>query len=88
MKDANITDGDALIDEMEVDLDMICPLVLDEIGGEKNYNDIVAVDEGATVDRAVKLQKELPKLACLSHTVSHGMVLGLDTRAGDNMLPL
>jgi hypothetical protein len=45
MQDADITDGNAFSDEVEVDLDMLHTLVLNEIGGELDSTAIVAVDE-------------------------------------------
>jgi hypothetical protein len=47
VQDANITDGNAFPDEMEVDLDMLCTLVLNGVGGEVDGTDVVTVDESA-----------------------------------------
>jgi hypothetical protein len=47
VKDTDITDGKAFPDEVEVDLDMLCTLVLNEVGGEVDGADIVIVDESA-----------------------------------------
>jgi hypothetical protein len=58
------------MNKMEVDLNMLCLLVLDGVGGEVSGADVVAVDEGVVGDMPVKLQKELPKPAHLSHTVT------------------
>jgi hypothetical protein len=88
MKDANINNSNTLADEMKVYLNMLCPLVLDRVGGEVNDIDVVAVDEDATGDRTIKPQKELPKPSHLNYIVSHDAILGLDTRAGDNRMSL
>jgi hypothetical protein len=45
VQDADITDGNAFQDEVEVDLDMLCMLVLNEVGGELDGADVVAVGE-------------------------------------------
>lgn len=45
MKDVNINNSNTLADEMKVDLNMLCPLVLDRVGGEVNDIDVVAVDK-------------------------------------------
>jgi hypothetical protein len=45
--DVDITDGNAFLDELEVDLDMLCTLVLNRVGGEVDDADVVAVDESA-----------------------------------------
>jgi hypothetical protein len=47
VQDANITDGNAFPDEMEADLDMLCTLVLNGVGGEVDGADVVTVDESA-----------------------------------------
>jgi hypothetical protein len=47
MQDADITDVNAFLDEVEVDLDMLCTLVLNEVGGEVDSADVVIVDENA-----------------------------------------
>jgi hypothetical protein len=43
----DITDGNAFQDEVEVDLDMLCTLVLNGIGGEVDGTDVITVDESA-----------------------------------------
>jgi hypothetical protein len=50
--------------------------------------DVVAVDERALGERAVKLNQELSELGRLSHAVSNSPVLYLRTRARDNRLSL
>jgi hypothetical protein len=45
VQDVDITDGNAFPDELEVDLDMLCTLVLNRVGGEVDDADVVAVDE-------------------------------------------
>ena len=55
MEDTDVSDGDALADEVEIDLNMLCALVLDGVGGEVDGADVVAVDEGAPGEWAVEL---------------------------------
>jgi hypothetical protein len=43
----DIIDGNAFQDEVEVNLDMLCTLVLNGIGGEVDGTDVIAVDESA-----------------------------------------
>jgi hypothetical protein len=45
VQDADITDGNMFLDEVEVDLDLLYALVLNEIGGEVDGADVVTVDE-------------------------------------------
>jgi hypothetical protein len=41
----HISNGDALTDEVEVDLNMLGALMLDEVGGEVDHANIVIVDQ-------------------------------------------
>ena len=45
MEYPNIADGDSVAHEVQVDLHVLCPLVLDGVGGEIHGADVVAVDE-------------------------------------------
>jgi hypothetical protein len=47
VQDVDITNGNTFSDEVEFDLDMLCMLVLNGIGGEVDGTDVVAVDESA-----------------------------------------
>jgi hypothetical protein len=75
-------------DEVEINLNMICVLVLDEIGGEVDCIDIVVVDKGSPRHGVVQLLMKLVKLARLRHVVCHGVVLHLSTLMGDDVLTL
>jgi hypothetical protein len=88
MENPNIADSHPVMNEMEVNLHMFRPLMLNRVGGEVHNTDVVAIDERAPGDRAVKLSQELPEPRCLSHTISNSPVLRLSTRAGDNRLSL
>jgi hypothetical protein len=45
VQDADITDGNAFSDEVEVDLDMLDALMLNGVSGEVDGVDVVIVDE-------------------------------------------
>jgi hypothetical protein len=47
VQDANVDDGRAFPDEVEVDLYMLGALMLNRVGGEVDSTDVVAVDESA-----------------------------------------
>jgi hypothetical protein len=47
VQDVDITDGNVLPNEVEVDLDMLRTLVLNGVGGEVDGADVVTIDEGA-----------------------------------------
>ena len=88
MEDPNIADSDPVANEVQVDLHMLRPLMLNGVGGEIHGADVVAVDERALGEWAMELRQELSKPRRLHHAVSDSTVLRLGTRAGDNQLPL
>jgi hypothetical protein len=55
MQDTDITNGNAFSNEVEVDLDMLCMLVLNGVGGEVDGADIIVVDESALRQRSMEL---------------------------------
>ena len=67
---------------------MLRPLVLNRVGEEVHGADVVAVNERALGERAVKLSQELSEPGRLCHAISDSTVLRLDTGAVDNRLPL
>ena len=87
MEDSNIADSDPVADEVQVDLYMLRPLMLNGVGGEIYGAYVVAVDERALGERAMQLRQELSKPG-RRHAVSDSTVLRLGTGSGDNRLPL
>jgi hypothetical protein len=57
MHDANITDGNAFPNEVEIDLDMLHTLVLNGVGGEVDDADVVIVDENVVGDIDVEVRE-------------------------------
>jgi hypothetical protein len=47
VQDADITDGNAFPNDVEVDLNILCTLVLNGVGGEVDSADVVTVDKSA-----------------------------------------
>jgi hypothetical protein len=47
VQDADITDGNAFSNEVEVDVGMLHTLVLNGVGGEVDGTDVVVVDKSA-----------------------------------------
>jgi hypothetical protein len=70
---ADITDDNAFPNEVEIDLDMLCALVLNGVGGEVDGADVVAVDESTLWQRSM----ELPEPISFSYAVGHGTILSL-----------
>jgi hypothetical protein len=55
VQDAFFTEGDSLSDEVQINLNMLGPLMLDRIAGEVNSTDVITIDHGSTAKRMVKL---------------------------------
>jgi hypothetical protein len=47
VEDMNVPDSNALADKMKINLNMLCALVLNGIGGEVDGTDVVVVDQMA-----------------------------------------
>jgi hypothetical protein len=62
--------------------------MLHEIGGEVDLADVVAIDEGGTLERTVELLEQLAQPGGLCHAVGHNAILGLCAGAGDEGLQL
>ena len=88
MEYPNIADGNPVAHEVQVNLHMLHPLMLNGVGGEIHGADVIAVDERALGERAVERRQELSEPGRLRHTVSDSPVLRLNAGAGDNGLPL
>jgi hypothetical protein len=84
----NITGGDMLKDEVHVDLYVLCALMLHRIGGDVDRADVIAVDEGGTLERVVELLQKPAWPGSLGHVVGHSTIHGVSTRARDNELSL
>jgi hypothetical protein len=76
------------VDEVRVDLHVLRALMLHGVGGEVDYADVVAVDEGGALEGTVELVEELAQPRGLDHAVGHDTVLGLSTGARDDGLTL
>jgi hypothetical protein len=57
VQDVDITDSHTFPHKVEVDLDMFRALVLNDVGGEVDTADVVAVDEGALRQLSMDLLK-------------------------------
>ena len=63
-------------------------LMLHEIGGYIDRVDVVAVDEGGTLERAMELLEKLAQPGSLVHVIGHSVVLVLGAGARDDRLAL
>jgi hypothetical protein len=57
MKYTSFTEGNSITNKVEINLDMLGPLVLNRIGGHIHGTDIIAIDHGGTSGRMVKFLK-------------------------------
>jgi hypothetical protein len=59
MENPNISNSHPITNKVQVNLHMLRLLMLNRVGGEEHGADVVAVDERALGERAVKLSQEL-----------------------------
>jgi hypothetical protein len=57
MKNPNMTKGDLLSNKMEIDLNVLRPLMLHWITGEVYSTDVVTIDQGGTARQVAKLKE-------------------------------
>jgi len=57
MENSNVTKGNLLSNKMEIDLNMLRPLMLHRIAGEIDSTNVVTVDQSSTVRRTLELNK-------------------------------
>jgi len=88
MQDTNITNGDTLSDEVEINLDVLRALMLHWVGGHVHSADVVAVDQRSAVKGSVELRQELAQLGCLGNAIRHCAILSFSTGSGDGVLAL
>jgi hypothetical protein len=57
MKNSNMTEGNLFSNKMEVDLNVLRPLMLHRITGEIDSTDVVAIDQSSMARRALELKE-------------------------------
>jgi hypothetical protein len=82
VEDAN----NALANELEINFNMLCAIMMDEVGGEVDRTDVVAVYKCSPRQGTMQLLEKQMEPTCLCHTVSHDTILCLNTRTGDVVL--
>ena len=81
MKDTNITSGNPLSDEVEVDLDVLGALMLNRVGGHVHRADIVTIDQDGSTERSVKFLEKLSQPRRLYNSIGDSAILSLSTGA-------
>jgi hypothetical protein len=79
MQDAEITNGNTLVDEVEVNLNMLRALMLNRVGGHVDSADVVTIYQCGTVKWSTKLLEELTQPCRLGDSVSHCAILNFST---------
>jgi hypothetical protein len=80
VKDADYTNGVLFTNEMEVDLQMLCALMLNGFGGEVDGADIVTVDDGVPRWHTVEFLKMLMQPRNFGNTISNDTIHRLCAR--------
>jgi hypothetical protein len=88
MEDADLADDDLLTNDVVINLNVICVLVLYGVGGEVDGVDVLTIDKHAPTQRTVKVLKQLAQQVGLSHAIRNSAVFRLCTSARDNVLTL
>jgi len=57
MSNPNVTEGNLLSNKVEIDLNVLRPLMLHRIAGEIDSTDVVAIDQGSTARGALELNE-------------------------------
>ena len=88
MKHTDLTHGNTIANEVEIDLDVFGTVMLYWVRGHVDGADVVAEDDRRRRRWSMKLLEKLSKPTHLSHGVGHGAVLGFSARARDRVLSL
>ena len=88
MKNPNLSQGDLLTDEVNINLNVLRATMMNGVGCHVDSADIVAVDNHRRSNGDVELLQELAQPATLSHHMSNSTVLCFCTGAGDHGLTL
>ena len=88
MQHTDLTHGNTIANEVEIDLDVFGTLMLDGVRGHVDGADVVAEDDRRRRRWSMKLLEKLPEPTRLSHGVDHSAVLGFSARERDRVLPL
>ena len=88
MQDMNMTSGNLLPNEMEVNLDVLGALMLNRVGRHVDSANVVTIDQSSSPKGGMELEQELTQPRGLSNTVGHRAVLSFNTGSGDCILTL
>lgn len=82
MEDPDLSQGDLLADEVDVNLNMLHAPVMDQVDCDVDNAHVVVVDNCGRSERDVEILKKLAKPTTLGNSMGHGPVLNLSTGPG------
>ena len=88
MKNSNVPQRNTVSNEVEVDLDVFCTLMLNWIRGHVDSVHVIAEDDSGTGKWATELLEELAEPTSFSDGVGDSPILRFCTGAGDGVLTL
>jgi hypothetical protein len=88
VQNVNFPNDDLVTDEVEINLNMLCALMLNWVGCQVDDTDIIATNMCATGQRGVQLHEQLAKPTSLCNTNGNNPVFCFFTRARYHVLAL
>lgn len=82
MKNSSFPKSHTVTHEVEINLNVLCVLMLDQVGSKVGGADVVTVDNSGACGWATKIMEKLEKPASLYNTVSNTSVLRFCTGPG------
>ena len=76
MQDTDIANGNALLDEVKIDLNVLSSLMLNRVGSQVDCTDVVAVHQCGAPEGSIELQKKPAEPGGLSNPIGHRAILG------------
>jgi hypothetical protein len=79
MEDTDVSEGHPIPNKVQVNLNVLDPLMLDEVRRHIDCIDVVVVNQSGTMQRMTKLGKKLTKPGGFSYDVGDNTVLSFST---------
>jgi hypothetical protein len=87
VQNTNFPNGNLVMDEVEINLNMLHALMLNRVGRQVDDTDIVTIDKCAMRQRGVQLHEQLEKSTSLCINIGNSLVLCFCARARYRVLP-
>jgi hypothetical protein len=79
MQDTKITNGNSLSNEVTINLNVLCTLMLNWIGGHVDCVDVVTIHQRGASEGRVQLDEKLSQPGGFCNSISYYAILGLST---------